>query len=73
MDTLQSDALNLSQLMMGAAWTLIVLMIGLWAVITIVKRLGWTSETQLEPKFGIALPLVLGVASLMYVMTAASR
>jgi hypothetical protein len=72
-NALQTGAYTLSEHMMSAAWTLVVLIVGLWAVTVIVKRWGWIDEAQLKPTTGIALPLVLGVASLMYVMTAATK
>lgn len=70
---LQQDAYSISQGMTSTAWTLIVLLFGLWTVTVVVKRWGWVDEAQLKPMSGIALPLVLGVLSLIYVMTAATR
>lgn len=69
---LQSNAYNLSQSMLSAVWTILILSICLWAVTTWVKRKGWVNESELEPRLGIGFPLVSGVASLIYVMVAAS-
>ncbi|TAJ69010.1 MAG: hypothetical protein EPO51_26175 [Phenylobacterium sp.] len=70
---LQAAAYAASQPITLAAWLLLCLMLLLWGTVTIVKRWGWQSEAELKPMLGIALPLGLGVLSLMIVLKAAGR
>lgn len=66
--SLQSDAAHLSQKLIGSAWLLLSLVLLLWMITTVVKRWGWKNEAELNPVRGIALPLLLGVSSLIVVM-----
>lgn len=69
---LESQALSLTHSLLAAAWTVVVLIVGLWGIVTIVKRWGWADEASLKPVVGIAAPLVVGVVTLIYVMSAAA-
>lgn len=69
---LQQTSQSLSEQVMGAAWMIILLMIGLWGTATVVKRGGWRTEAEMTPYVGITGPLLLGVLVLMFVMAAAT-
>jgi hypothetical protein len=43
----------------------------LWTTSTVVRRWGWKSETELTTGCGIAIPLVIGVLSLIAVLMGA--
>ena len=55
------------------AWIIIVLMIiGLWSLSTLVRKLGWKNETEQHGMLGIAIPLSVGILSLVLVMAKAT-
>jgi hypothetical protein len=61
-----------SQELMGGIFGVGFLMLGMWITSTIVRKRGWRSATELDPWYGISLPLAAGVAYLMVVMFAGS-
>lgn len=71
--SLQASAQTMSQQLLTATWMILALIVGLWAISTIVKRWGWQSEAELKPVVGITIPLLFGVVSLFCVMLVASQ
>ena len=69
---LQQASQTLSGEITGAAWTLLIIVFGLWGTTTIVKRWGWRTDAEMTPYVGITGPLILGVLVLMFVMAAAT-
>lgn len=65
---LQTEITRLSQAMMNSAWVLFGLVLLLWGTVTLVKRWGWETETELRRIRGIGIPLGMGVFSLGAVM-----
>ena len=68
---LQLEARELTDFMTTSGWLIAAMVFGLWSVSTIVRKWGWRSETEMTPAVGIALPLALGVLSLMVVAAGA--
>jgi hypothetical protein len=71
--SLQSQAQLISAKIALAGWFILILFIGLWSVSTIVRKWGWTSETEMSTRAGIALPLGMGILAMLAVMAGASR
>ena len=69
---LQSRADAITEFLTMSGWVITVMLAGLWSVSTFVRKLGWKSETELRPVLGIAVPVVIGVLSLIVVMSEAS-
>jgi hypothetical protein len=57
-------------LIMGG-WLLFILFMGLWGTSTVVRKKGWTSESELHTLFGITIPLVVGTLYLSLVVVMA--
>ena len=63
----------LSEQVGNAGWLIAVMLIALWSLSTLVRKAGWKDGgTELEYGFGIALPLVVGILSLIVVMARAT-
>jgi hypothetical protein len=71
--SLQARSQAMSQQLLTATWMILALIVGLWAVSTIVRRWGWQSEAELKPVVGITIPLLFGIVSLFCVMLVASQ
>ena len=71
--SLQAKTQVISHQLLAATWMMLALIVGLWAVSTIVRRWGWQSEAELKPVIGITIPLIFGVMSLFSVMLVASQ
>jgi len=52
-------------------WILFAIFLCLWGTSTLVRKWGWDSATELRPVRGIALPLIIGVLTLVAVMPSA--
>lgn len=50
-------------------WIAPVLVFGLWGVSTIVRRLGWENETELNIFWGIIFPDIFGLILLIFVVS----
>jgi hypothetical protein len=69
---LHSQAEAIGSQISSAGWSTFLLFMTLWAVSTIVRKWGWKSNRELKPIPGIAIPLSLGILSLIMVMLGAS-
>lgn len=58
---------NEKLLMVG--WAAPVLIFGLWGISTIVRRLGWETDTELKVFWGIVFPNFFGLLILIYVVS----
>jgi hypothetical protein len=70
---LQTQMQTISVQLTNGSWVLLVFMLGLWGTSTVVRRWGWHSESELKPTCGIAIPLVMGVLSLLAVLIGAGQ
>jgi hypothetical protein len=52
----------------GIPWIIAAFIIGIWGVSTLVRKAGWKGEDELKPLFGIAIPGVFGIVSLLFVV-----
>jgi hypothetical protein len=68
---LRIQADSLSQQLAPSAWILLAIVLGLWSLSTLVRKVGWRADDDLRPVVGIALPMLAGLASLILVMNAA--
>jgi hypothetical protein len=68
---LQRTIEQLSSHVALSGWVIALMFLGLWSVSSIVRLWGWKSETELDGKVGIAVPLVFGVLGLIAVMAGA--
>jgi beta-lactamase regulating signal transducer with metallopeptidase domain len=63
----------LSEQVGNTGWLIAVMLLLLWSVSTLIRKRGWKAGgTDLEYGVGIALPLVLGILSLIVVMAKAT-
>ncbi len=65
---IQSMSRTMLDPLMTAPWVLLGISVLLFATTIIVKRWGWESESLMTPRIGIAIPLIMGVSTLVYVM-----
>jgi hypothetical protein len=70
---LQNQVQGLSSQVSMGGWIVLVFFLALWSTSTVVRKWGWASETELRPVRGIAVPLVMGVLALMFVMLGLGR
>jgi len=49
-------------------WILMAYLIGIWGVSTIIRKLGWESNDKLKMFWGIILPNVFGLFTLLFVV-----
>jgi hypothetical protein len=70
---LQGKALALSQQQTTSIVLILLMFLSLWSISTIVRKWGWQSETEMKPVIGIAIPLALGILSLILVMAEAAQ
>ena len=68
---LQAHVAVLSEKVATAGWVVFAFVAGLWGISTIVRKWGWVSETELSTGVGIAIPLVVGILALVFVMAEA--
>jgi len=59
-DSLQNE-------MQIALWMIFAFSIGLWGVSTIIRKIGWCNENELNIGWGIVLPNIVGIAALVSV------
>ena len=52
----------------GVPWVLLSVFVGIWAVSTIVRKLGWETEGRLHLFWGIVLPNTFGIIVLLFVV-----
>ncbi len=50
-------------------WILLSVFLGIWAVSTIVRKLGWEQDGKLHIFWGISLPNVFGIIVLLFVVS----
>lgn len=62
-----SDA-GLQSKLAGIPWIIAAFVIGIWGVSTLVRKAGWKGEEELKPLWGIVIPDIFGVASLLFVV-----
>lgn len=68
-----AEAAELSEGMSAAGWVIAAYIFSLWSVSTVVRKLGWETDTRLRPIIAIAFPFVVGIGALLLVMLGASR
>ncbi len=49
-------------------WILLVFFIGLWGISTLIRKMGWKSEDNMDWWWGIILPNMFGLISLIFVV-----
>jgi hypothetical protein len=65
---LQAKTQQISGQIADSGWLIFLMFLGLISLSTIVRKLGWESETEMRPIIGIALPLVFGILAIVGVM-----
>lgn len=50
--------------LMHAPWIILAMVIGMWGVSTVVRKLGWKSEDNMSWFWGIIVPFVFGIICL---------
>jgi hypothetical protein len=64
---LQAVSTGLSQDLLRGVFSVAVLLFGMWATSTLVRKKGWKSSTELDTWFGLTVPLAGGFAYLAVV------
>lgn len=49
-------------------WILLAFTIGLWGISTLVRKLGWKNETELNIFWGIFVPDIFGLLTLVFIV-----
>ena len=52
----------------GVPWIIAAFTIGIWGVSTVVRKAGWGGEDKLKPLWGIVVPDIFGITSLLLVV-----
>ena len=55
--------------LLSIGWIAPILIFGLWGISTIVRRLGWETDTELKVFWGIIFPNIFGLVILIYVVS----
>lgn len=64
---------SLSEQVANAGWLIAIMLLALWSLSTLVRKAGWKDGgNELEVGLGIAVPLVIGILSLVVVMAKAT-
>jgi len=50
--------------LMEAPWIILAMVVGMWGVSTIIRKVGWKSENEMSWFWGVILPFVYGVICL---------
>lgn len=58
---------NLEEKIVSMPWLILAWLIGLWGISTLVRKLGWKSADELEWVFGIIIPFIYGIISMIFV------
>lgn len=53
---------------MGVPWILAAFIVGIWCISTVVRKLGWKADEKLHVFWGIVLPDVFGLLTLLFVV-----
>jgi len=68
----QSLAQGATQAVMNKAntipWILLSVFIGIWAISTIVRKVGWEGDGKLHVVWGISVPNIFGILVLLFVV-----
>lgn len=62
-------AVKVSEKLLSIGWITPILIFGLWGISTIVRRIGWRSDTELKIFWGIIFPDLFGLVILIYVVS----
>lgn len=62
-------AVKVSEKLLSSGWITPILIFGLWGISTIVRRIGWRSDTELKIFWGIIFPDLFGLVILIYVVS----
>jgi hypothetical protein len=70
---LNAQILKMSDQFAASGWYVVLLFVAIGGVSTLVRKRGWKSSApgEMEPLIGVAIPLLLGVLSLVAVMAEA--
>jgi hypothetical protein len=49
-------------------WILLAFVIGIWSVSTLVRKMGWQNDSELRPFWGIIIPDIFGIGTLIFVV-----
>ena len=49
-------------------WILMLFLIGIWGISTIVRKLGWEDDDKLKIFWGVILPNIFGIFTLLFVV-----
>ena len=60
--------LQLEEKLMAVPWLLLGFVLGIWAISTLVRKIGWKDESQLKLFWGIIAPDIFGVVVLVLVV-----
>jgi hypothetical protein len=60
--------LKLEEKLMAVPWLLLGLVLGIWGVSTLVRKIGWKDESELNLFWGIVVPDIFGVVVLVLVV-----
>ena len=63
-----SAVANPTERIVLAPWIILALVIGIWGVSTVVRKLGWRDQDQLKPFWGIVFPDLYGLCALLFVV-----
>ena len=58
----------LEQKLMSMPWLLLAFVLGIWGMSTLVRKIGWKSESELRVFWGIIVPDVFGIGTLLLVV-----
>ncbi len=70
---LQARIIDLTGKTASSGWIILGMFLFLWAISTVVRKVGWRGANDIDIWIGIALPLVSGVLALILVMVEASK
>ena len=62
-------AAMVNEKLLTIGWVTPLLIFGLWGVSTIIRTMGWKTDTELELKWGILFPNAFGLLVLIYVVS----
>jgi hypothetical protein len=54
-----------------SGWLIALVLLGVFSVVTLVRKVGWKSEAEMETFSGVTIPLLIGILSLIALMAGA--
>lgn len=59
---------NLDDKVVAVPWILLAFIVGIWSVSTLIRKVGWRTDSELRVFWGIVVPDVFGIATLLFVV-----